>query len=261
MLPTQLQLILIHPDLSGHGNSSALVQSGSCSQAYSSVFQVVVDPTSVGGTTSGGNTPICVNTPTGNINLAGHTGNVVQWQWRRDGGGWNNIANTTTTLNYTPTVAGTYDFRAEIKSGSCPSVYSTLTTIVVNPVSVGGAVTGGSTPICLGSSTGTMTLSGHTGTIVRWQRRVDAGAWSNIANTNATYSETPPLAGTWEYRAEVQSGACPLSILISSGDSCFWPLCRRQHHRRNDTVMSRDYNRGDDPVRSHGVGCKMGKAR
>ena len=187
----------------------ALVQSGSCSQAYSSVFQVVVDPLSVGGTTLGGNSPICINTPTGDITLSGHTGTVVRWQWRRNGGSWNNITNTTTTLNYTPTNSGTYDFRAEIKSGSCPSVYSTLTTIIVNPVSVGGAVGGGSTPICFGSPTGTMTLGGYTGTILRWQKRLDAGAWVDIANTNATYAETPASAGTWQYRAEVQSGACP----------------------------------------------------
>ncbi len=187
----------------------ALVQSGSCSQAYSSVLQVVVDPTSVGGTTSGGNSPICINSPTGNILLSGYTGNVVRWQWRRNGGGWNNIANTTTILNYTPTNSGTYDFRAEIKSGSCPSVYSSLTTIVVNPATVGGSVGGGSTPICFGSPTGTMTLGSYTGTIVRWQKRLGAGAWVDIANTNATYSETPSSAGTWQYRAEVQSGACP----------------------------------------------------
>ena len=187
----------------------ALVQSGSCSQVYSSAFQVVVDPTSVGGTTSGGNSPICINTPTGNITLSGHTGNVVQWQWRRNAGGWNNIANTTTTLNYTPTNSGTYDFRAEIKSGSCPSVYSTLTTITVNPLSVGGSISGGSTPICFGSPTGTMTLGSYTGTIVRWQKRLDAGAWVDIANTNATYSETPTSAGTWQYRVAVQSGVCP----------------------------------------------------
>ncbi len=197
------------PGAVGTWEFRALVQSGSCSQVYSSAFQVVVDPTSVGGTTSGGTSPICINTPTGNITLSGHTGNVVRWQWRRNAGSWNNIANTTTTLNYTPTNSGTYDFRAEVRSGSCPSVYSTLTTIVVNPVSVGGSVTGGTTPICFGSPTGTMTLGSYTGTIVRWQKRLDAGAWVNIANTNTTYSETPTSAGTWQYRAEVQSGACP----------------------------------------------------
>ncbi len=200
----------------------ALVQSGSCSNTYSAVHSIQVDPTSVGGTTSGGNSPICINTPTGNITLSGHTGNVVRWQWRRDAGGWNNIANTTTTLNYTPTSSGTYDFRAEVMSGACPSVYSTLTTITVNPASVGGSVTGGNTPICLGSSTGNMTLSGHTGTVVRWQRRLGAGAWTDISNTTTIHSDTPPSAGTWEYRAEVQSGVCasvysaPRSIVVTS---------------------------------------------
>jgi len=186
----------------------AQVQSGSCSSAYSSVYSVQVDPTSVGGTISGGNTPICLGSSTGVMTLSGYTGTIVRWQYRRNGGSWVNIANTTPTLDHTPSQSGTYDYRVRIQSGSCPAVYSSLQTIVVNPLSVGGSVTGGTTPICLGSSTGTMTLSGYTGSVVRWQRRLNAGAWVNIANTNTTYSEVPASAGTWEYRAEVQSGVC-----------------------------------------------------
>jgi len=187
----------------------ALVQSGSCSPVYSTVASVLVDPTSVGGNVSGGTTPICLGSATGNMTLSGHTGTVVRWQWRRNAGAWNNIVNTTTTLNFTPAQSGTFDFRAEVKSGSCPSVFSSIRTIDVNPNTVAGAVTGGTTPICLGSSTGNMTLSGHTGSVLRWQRRLNAGAWVDIANTTTTHSETPASAGTWDYRAEVQSGVCP----------------------------------------------------
>ena len=75
-----------------------------------------------------------------------------------------------------------------------------------------GAVTGGTSPICLGSSTGTMTLSGYTGTIVKWQKRVNAGAWTDIANTAATYSETPASAGTWEYVGVVQNATLMTSL-------------------------------------------------
>ncbi|MEN8225611.1 MAG: hypothetical protein ABFS05_09665, partial [Bacteroidota bacterium] len=74
--------------------------------------------------------------------------------------------------------------------------------------SYGGYVTGGST-ISLGQNTGTLTLEEYQGSILKWQKRVDAGAWTDIANTAATYSEIPSSIGTWEYRAVVQEGTCP----------------------------------------------------
>ena len=61
--------------------------------------------------------------------------------------------------------------------------------------------------MCQGSSTGTMTLSGYTGTIVKWQSRVNGGLWSDIVNTTPTYTEVPSSAGTWEYRAVVHNSA------------------------------------------------------
>ena len=90
---------------------------------------------------------------------------------------------------------------------NCPSNNRDIS-VTVSPLSVGGSITGGTTPLCLGSSTGTMTLSGNTGNVVRWEKRLGAGAWSNIANTNVTYSETPSAVGSWQYRALVQSGSC-----------------------------------------------------
>ncbi|MCK4630889.1 MAG: hypothetical protein KAT40_05565, partial [Bacteroidales bacterium] len=80
--------------------------------------------------------------------------------------------------------------------------------ITIHPTTVAGSVTGGSTPICEGSNTGVMTLGGYTGSINKWQKQVDGLGWNDIVHTNATYSEIPSSAGTWEYRAEVQSGTC-----------------------------------------------------
>jgi len=37
---------------------------------------------------------------------------------------------------------------------------------------------------------------------------VNTGTWSDISNTASTYNEAPTSIGTWEYRAEVQSGVC-----------------------------------------------------
>ncbi len=76
-------------------------------------------------------------------------------------------------------------------------------------VTVGGTLSGNSL-ITYGSSTGTITLSGFTGSVLKWQKMLDSGAWIDISNTTATYSETPSSAGTWQYRAEVQSGICSI---------------------------------------------------
>ncbi len=80
--------------------------------------------------------------------------------------------------------------------------------VEVTDAPVGGAVTGGGT-IDLGDPTPTLTLSGHSGTIDRWQRRLDGGSWADISHTATTYSETPISAGIWDYRAVIAGAGCP----------------------------------------------------
>ncbi len=175
---------------------------------YSSLTTIVVNPATVGGSVGGGSTPICFGSPTGTMTLGSYTGTIVRWQKRLGAGAWVDIANTNATYSETPSSAGTWQYRAEVQSGACPPAYSSARSIVVVPPSVGGNINGGSTPICPGITTGIMTLSGYTGSIVRWEKRVDGGSWSNIANTNATYSEIPSSSGTCDYRAYVQNSPC-----------------------------------------------------
>jgi hypothetical protein len=77
----------------------------------------------------------------------------------------------------------------------------------VSSGTVGGSVTGGSN-ITYGSSTGTLTLSGYVGNVVKWQKRYNGGSYSDISNTNNTFSEIPAYTGVWDYRAVVQYGSC-----------------------------------------------------
>ncbi|HEY3371327.1 MAG TPA: Calx-beta domain-containing protein [Prolixibacteraceae bacterium] len=77
----------------------------------------------------------------------------------------------------------------------------------VSPVSVGGSVTGGTTT-CSGSSSGLLTLSGHVGTITKWQSSISPfTAWTDIVNTASTYT-SGALTQDTQYRAVVTSGAC-----------------------------------------------------
>ncbi|QBZ96593.1 T9SS sorting signal type C domain-containing protein [Flavobacterium sangjuense] len=196
------------PSSAGTWDYRAVVQNGSCTSVNSAIRTIVIDATSVGGSVTGGSTPICEGSNTGTMTLSGHTGSVVKWQKQVNGGGYSDIVNTATTYSEVPSSAGTWDYRAVVQNGTCTSVNSAIRTIVVDATSVGGSVTGGSTPICEGSNTGTMTLSGHTGSVVKWQKQVNGGGYSDIVNTATTYSEVPSSAGTWDYRAVVQNGTC-----------------------------------------------------
>ncbi len=68
----------------------------------------------------------------------------------------------------------------------------------------------GSDTICEGSNTGTLTLVGHSGEVLTWQKNVNSTGWVDIPGSEGftTYSETPPALGTYEYRAEVQKFGC-----------------------------------------------------
>ena len=80
-------------------------------------------------------------------------------------------------------------------------------TVASNSGAVAGKVTGGSN-ISIGSTSGVLTLSGHTGTVVNWQSSVSPfSVWTDIENTASTYT-SGVLTETTQFRAVVQSGIC-----------------------------------------------------
>jgi hypothetical protein len=116
------------------------------------------------------------------------------------------VPGTGLALNWTNETAGTYTVTGTNLGGTTPMNGSAV--ISEDPVSMGGSITPTTTTIIIGQSTGTLVLSGYTGTILKWQKHLVADLWTDIDNTTHTYSETPTATGTWEYRAEVQSGIC-----------------------------------------------------
>lgn len=76
-------------------------------------------------------------------------------------------------------------------------------------ISEGGFVSGGQ-EICLGTSTGIMVLTDYSGNVTKWQRSHNGGSWNDIPGTAGlvSFSDVPPLPGTWDYRAEVQKFGC-----------------------------------------------------
>jgi len=105
--------------------------------------QVIVQAPPVAGTVSSQQL-LCTETPSANLTLTGHTGNVVRWEKSTNASftGATTIANTTATL--TPAQIGTITettyFRAVVTQNSYPEVYATAGTVSPKSTTWNGTV-------------------------------------------------------------------------------------------------------------------------
>lgn len=91
-------------------------------------------------------------------------------------------------------------------TNSCGTTYGNTPSISVDALSNGGTVSSSQT-ICYGASPNTVTLSGNTGSVTKWQ--YNNGSWNDIGATAGLSSYSPgSLSATTQYRAVVQNGAC-----------------------------------------------------
>ncbi|MDA3883024.1 MAG: hypothetical protein PF481_07050 [Bacteroidales bacterium] len=183
----------------------AIISNGICSDAQSSSTTVTVLSVPTGGTVSGGST-ICEGETSGELSLSGHSGSVVKWQSSTDGGStWSDIVNTNTTYTSGALTQNT-DFHAVLTNGTCTS-NSASATVSVDSEPVGGSISPASNTICESESTGTLTLSGQSGTIAEWQKSTDGGStWPSIVNTSTTHSES--LTESTDFRVVISNGVC-----------------------------------------------------
>ncbi len=199
----------------------AVVQNGTgCATANSANVKITVTPPAVGGTVASNQT-ICYSTPMADLSLSGYTGTIVKWQKSNDNFVSNivDISNTSATLTGSSQGNLTQDtwFRAVVQiSGSCPSANSSAVKITVTPPSVGGTVSSAQS-ICNGATMADLTLTGYTGTVVKWQKSNDNFASNIVDITNTTPTLTGTSQGaitqdTW-FRAVVQNGSgCATSL-------------------------------------------------
>ena len=142
------------------------------------------------------------------FNATGGTG--YEWTGAFNGQTGNSKTSSTATGNYTTSVRNV----VTANSKTCYSAYTGNVTGSVNPVSVGGTVSGSKT-ISAGGSAGTLSLSGHTGAVQRWQSSTNGTSWTNITNT-ATNLSPGSLSTTTYYRAVVKSGVCAEAFATSA---------------------------------------------
>jgi subtilisin-like proprotein convertase family protein len=155
---------------------------------------------------------VCAASPVSFTTVATATGGVTyQWQVSTNGGGlWSDIPGATaSTYTFTAALSQNGNLFRAVVTGACnPTATSTAATLTVAAASIGGTVTPANPSVCGTTNSGTLTLSGYTGSIIRWESAtVLAGPYTPIANTSTTLSFSN-LTQTTYYRAVVQVQGC-----------------------------------------------------
>lgn len=190
---------------------------------------------------------VCLN---GDITFssAAIAGDAIQWEYTADAPlsasnttpqGWSTVAGATglvyTKTNVTNTPGSKFYIRAKITSGACTTAYSATKTIVVNPTTVSGTITGARS-VCSGGGT-TLKLVSNVGTTIQWQYSTDGESYSNVPTTKvgtaptfattstsgitASYIVKNVTQSTW-FKASVRSGLCtaeetaPVQVIVGT---------------------------------------------
>jgi len=187
----------------------AVVQNGVCPALNSEPFCIQVDALPVAGTINQGNITVCQGSNVGNIVLTGSSGSII-WESSNDCPAFSTLTtinNTTATLTVGAITQQTC-YRARVSNGICPSVVSNVFTASVDLPTLAGTISGTSS-LCSGG-TSDLTLSGHRGTILRWESApTNQFLTVSTINNNTTTYNTGNLTQTTCYRAVVQNGVCP----------------------------------------------------
>ncbi len=104
---------------------------------------------------------------------------------------------------------GTYTYYVTQTVNGCESTASEAILTIYPNTPVGGTATVSRTPECVGN-TATFTLTGYTGRIIAWQKKLSSDTeWTTIPVSDASpFSEVLAVPGIWQYRAVVSVGLC-----------------------------------------------------
>ncbi len=160
---------------------------------------------------SGGSDPLCVESFSVTVYTSG-TGGASTITWYSSATGGSSIA-TGTEYIPTDTAPGTYTYYAEagctIPGLLCSTSIRKPATLTITSqcVTTAGAVISDAA-VCAGTNSGTLTLSGHTGSVIRWESSTDNFVNSTPIVNNTTLFNYFNLTQTTKFRAVVQNGSC-----------------------------------------------------
>ena len=173
-----------------------------------------------------GTSNICTGTSTTFTATPTNGGSVPSYQWKLNG---LNIGTNSTTYTNSGLTNGDIVSVVMTANNTCQTtstVISNSITMIVSQPSVGGSVASDQN-VLSGGDAETVNLSGHTGSVIKWQRDVVStfNTATDVENTT-TFVNGPSMGGitqTIYYRAVVQNGTCPsvnsayVTITVVSG--------------------------------------------
>lgn len=229
-----------NPSLAGTWQYRAVVGAGTC-EAFSIPFDVIVNPALTIALTNP-NLITCYSASNSSVtlNYAASTGNIntVKITFTNNPTGVGNSGAT----EFTPSAdgaggsleiplygaaQGTYNGQVTLIK-NYPACTNTITypiTLTIGSTAVGGTVSAAQT-ICAGSTPAALTLTGNTGSVVKWQKsnvQNFATGVTDIASTSTILSGSAmgPISANTYFRAVVQSGSCAVAyatpVLITVG--------------------------------------------
>lgn len=186
----------------------AVVSEALCGEVFSSEATIVASPLSEGGVVSS-DAMVCRGDNRTVLSLSGQLGDVVRWESSTDGFATVLELPVTDTSIEIENLTETTSFRAVVQSGACDEASSSSATIIVQAPAEGGALWGGTTVCAAGGNSTTLSLSGHKGTIVRWESSTDNFTTLAVpiahTSTNLTIKD---LVETTSYRVVLSENLC-----------------------------------------------------
>jgi gliding motility-associated-like protein len=195
----------------GNGVGTVAVEEQNSCTDLKAALPVTTSLPTIAGALAGG-TEVCSGSNNVQLTLAGNRGSVLNWLESTDGGvTYTPVADTNDTYT-AQNLTTTTIFRALVQDGESCSIDSSIaTTVVVDPLTVGGALSPANMLFCLGQTKDALLqLEGEVGLAVNWQISPDGVAWTdfNPVNADSVY-EVTGLTTPEQYRVIVQSGVCP----------------------------------------------------
>ncbi|TKB96790.1 PKD domain-containing protein [Pedobacter cryophilus] len=174
----------------------------------SATVKITVNPSSIGGTSSGATTT-CVGNNSGPLSLIGETGLVTEWQSSTNQINWTSIPNSASKTYTSGNLNETTYFRAIVKSGVCDTASSSITKITIIPaVEVSNA--GANQSFC--NYTGSITLDGNSSVngVGRWTQ-VSGPSISFIDAADPKTKVNISQIGAYVFQWEISNSVCPPS--------------------------------------------------
>ena len=138
-----------------------------------------------------------------------NVGSTTGLTYTNTGSGTFTVATSTPALTTAGTTAVTLtDITTTGLTPNCNSTPSGQTmNITVDATSVSGTVSSNQT-VCKGTNSGSVSVSGQTGSVVRWEYSTNSGAsWTAVSNTTTSLSFSN-LTVTTQYRAFIKNSSC-----------------------------------------------------